>query len=112
MDQPKWLKLSAVGLVIVLAGVAYFLVIGRNSQNKNQTETLGTVEMASPSPLSVVSPTPVYSPSPQSAYNTVMDRRNLANASTLPSTGFPTDLIGIFSVAVVVVGFGLRKFPQ
>lgn len=112
MSQPKWLKLSALGLFILLLGLTYFIVVGRFSPDKSQKVDLpslseGSVKVVTPS----ASPASTSTPTPKSAYQTLSDR-NQTQVDELPNTGFPTEVFGILSAVVVIIGWGLRKFPK
>lgn len=106
MDDPKWLRLITIGLVLAAIAVGYFLFTGRLSSNKiSKTKS-------SPTPSTLgqnVKVTP--SPTPVSAYTTVANRTQ-GQTQTLPSTGFPLGLAVVFSVSALVSGWSLRKFPE
>lgn len=109
MDQPKWLKLSALGLIIVILGFAFFAVTGRFSSKKYTVLPIkeGSIQVASPSPSPIgllPSPTP-------NAYQTLANKTN-PKATNLPNTAFPTGLFVIFSSGAALIGFGLKKFPH
>ena len=108
MDQSKWLIISAAGLVLVLAGLAYFLVIGRFSSKNNPVPVkTGSVNVASPSPDTLGL---AASPSPN-AYQVLADKTS-PKTQSLPNTGFPGALLLVFSSSAVAVGFGLKKFSR
>ncbi|MDO8573234.1 MAG: hypothetical protein Q7R77_00605, partial [Candidatus Daviesbacteria bacterium] len=85
MEDPKWLKLVVIGLVLAAVAVGYFLFTGRFSSNKS---VLGVVPIATQSAKLVVSSP---SPSPVSAYNRITERTAKGGqpVNTLPRTGFP-----------------------
>ncbi len=114
MDDPKWLRFMAIGLVLAAVAVGYFLLSGRLSPGSI------TRTQASPAPTvlgqenqNVPTPTPSVAPSstPSSAYNALVDRtRN--GTQVLPNTGFPVGPAVIFSVSAIIAGWGLRRFPK
>lgn len=111
MEDPRWLRLLTVGLVLAALAVGYFLFTGRFSSNSATRRVAQVVVSPSPSatPAPKVSPTP--SATPSSAYATIANRTK-GGAQTLPRTGFPLDLAAILSVSVMISGWGLRKFPH
>lgn len=110
MDDPRWLRLITIGLVLAALAVGYFLVSGRFAANKStrQAQAPKQVQQMSPSPSPIVSPTP--QPSPQALGVTQGGQRE--GVQTLPRTGFPLALIGIFSASAMIAGWGLCKFPK
>lgn len=105
MEDPRWLRLLTIGLVLAALAVGYFLFTGKFSSN-SATRRVAQV-VASPSPSAV--PTP--SATPSSAYATIANRTK-GGVQTLPRTGFPLDLAAILSVSVMISGWGLRRFPR
>lgn len=123
MDDPRWLRLMTIGLVLAALAVGYFLFTGRLSSN-SKTATQVSKAVSSPTPIASSTPSvlgqnnqvnriPAYSPtpSPASAYNRIASR-NQNNAQTLPDTGFPVEAAVLFSVSALVSGWGLRRFPH
>lgn len=100
MDESPWLRLITIGLVLAALAVGYFLISGRFFVKSPRPEAPveRAVQQPTPTPQVSPSPTPTVTPSTQT--------------STLPRTGFPAMLIGIFSAAASVAGWGLRKFPH
>lgn len=119
MDDPRWLRLVTIGLVLAALAVGYFLISGGFSQkaNRSQAEVVKVEGSPTPSPTSEPSSilgqdTLIYpSPTPASAYNRIVDRTK-GEMQTLPKTGFPSFLMGMFSASAMMVGWGLRKFPH
>lgn len=104
MDDPRWLRLVTIGLVLAALAVGYFLFSGGMSVNKSSK---------APNP-----PSPSGSPSlrpslqaTQSAFSRISERAQ-SDAQTLPGTGFPAGLAIVFSVSAMITGFSLRKFPN
>lgn len=123
MDDPKWLKLVVIGLVLAALATGYFLLSGRLTSNKAATpgtqvsKNIPTATAAaSPSP-SVLgqatqgTPVPVSSSAPASAYSAIVDR-NQGGVQNLPNTGSPVILVSALAVSSMLVGWGLRKFPK
>lgn len=128
MEDPRWLRLLTIGLVLAALVVGYFLFIGKFASNsaKNPPKQV-SLALPSSSPSSSAYPTPIPSASSQSssAYNRIAARSQgqgvqAAAAQTtkggeaivLPRTGFPLDLVAILSVSVMISGWGLRRFPH
>lgn len=105
MEDPRWLRIVTVGLVLAALAVGYFLLTGRFNSN-NQTKPINQVTtQTSPTPAptripNVTPPTPLATPDP---------RRNI---TTLPRTGYFQFILGIISVGIMISGLGLRKFPN
>ena len=94
MDDPRWLRVITVGLVLAALAVGYFFIAGRfSAKNVGQPEVSGVMEQTE-------SPAPVASPSPT------------ADVQALPNTAFPSGLLIVFSAGAIAAGFGLRKFPN
>lgn len=120
MEDPRWLRLIAIGLILAALSVGYFLLSGRlvsNSAIKSTTQVSNVPATASASPSTSVlgqnakdSTTSSPKPTTMSAYDRIASRNQ--PIQTLPKTGFPQVLAGIFSVGVMISGWGLRKFPH
>lgn len=133
MDDPKWLRLVTVGLVLAALAVGYFLLTGRMTSNSTP-KTSNQISKASPSATVApaasqtpavlgqnnrVSPSPAVvvvspSPSPLSAFDTIANRTKGGQIvqKSLPNTGFSTGLIAALSASAVIVGWGLHRFPH
>lgn len=122
MDDPRWLRVITVGLVLAALAVGYYIVTGAFSIKKAtpQTQINKTVQDNSnptllPSenntPSVELSPKPSSQPKATSAYDRII-ARNQAQIQTLPKTGIPVGLIVLLSTSVMTVGLGLRKFPH
>lgn len=118
MDDPRWLRLITIGLVLAAMAGGYFLIAGKFSTNrtgKPQTQVTKVVEQTTqptsqPQVLGQdASPVPVASP--QSAYSRIVNRTQ-GGVQTLPKTGFPVGLLGVISILAIIAGLGLRKFPD
>jgi len=111
MEDPRWLRLVVIGLVLAAVAVGYFLLSGRLfSNNIVKVSPIPTPSVlgqnASPS-ASLSSP----GPTPTSAYNTIVNRTQ-NGTQALPKTGFPAGAAVIFSASVIIIGWGLRKYPK
>lgn len=123
MDDPRWLRVITVGLVLAALAVGYYIVTGAFSIKKTtpQTQVNKTVQdNSNPTLLPSANTTPSVEPSPKpgsqpktttSAYDRIV-ARNQAQIQTLPKTGIPAGLIVLLSTSVMTVGLGLRKFPH
>jgi|GEM_PF-1967413 hypothetical protein len=121
MDDPKWLKLVVIGLVLAALATGYFLLSGRLTSNKAATpgtqvnKNIPTATAAaSPSVLGQATqgtPVPVSSSAPTSAYSAIVDR-NQGGVQNLPNTGSPVIFVSALAVSSMLVGWGLRKFPK
>lgn len=104
MEDGRWLRMITAGLIIAAIVVSFFLLTGRfNGGQRSQ------VARVSPSPTIESLPTP--SPSPDSL-GLATDSGTLQPGQTLPKTGLPLVLLGAFSVAAVISGYFLRKYPE
>ena len=121
MDDPRWLRLITIGLVLAALAVGYFLLAGGFSVGKSKiAQTSGTQQInklqQSPLPKPNTIPLPATASASDhqnasSAYTRIVNRTQ-ATTQTLPKTGFPIGLAVIFSASAVVSGLGLRKFPN
>ncbi len=113
MDDPRWLRVITVGLVLAALAVGYYIVTGAFSVKKTtpQIEVNKTIQNT-PSPTVVPSPKPSIQPQTiTSAYDRIV-ARNQAQIQTLPKTGLPAGFLGLLSISIMVTGLGLRKFPH
>lgn len=114
MEDPRWLRLVVIGLVLAAVAVGYFLLSGRfflnNIAKINPTPSptvLGQSISPTPAPTFISTPTPAAG----SAYDRVVNRVQ-SGTQTLPRTGSPAVAAAIFSASVIIIGWGLRKFPR
>lgn len=116
MDDPRWLRLVTIGLVLAAMAVGYFLIAGKFSANKSakpQTQVTKTVEQTpqpTPSPT-VLGQDTSSSSGAKSAYDRIAERTQ-GQVQTLPKTGFPLGLLAVISISTIISGLGLRKFPK
>lgn len=115
MDDPKWLRLVTIGLVLAALAVGYFLFTGKFSGNVIKK---GSQANASPTATSVLgqstqlSPVPTFVPTQTpSAYTNIVNRAQ-GGTQALPNTGFSVGLAVVFSASTMIIGWGLRKFPK
>ena len=80
MDDPKWLRLITVGLMLSVVVVIYLLFTGTFIGEKNKKVSIQTGQVNGVK----ATPTPV----PVTAYNKIAERTQ-ASVETLPNTGFP-----------------------
>lgn len=122
MDDPKWLRIIIVGLVLAALAIGYYLLSGAFSlgkSNKSQTKVNTTMQNSpapnvagnNPSVIPSASPDTIPSSAPQSAYQRIVER-NQTQVQALPKTGLPTGFLGLLSISIMVTGLGLRKFPH
>jgi hypothetical protein len=106
MEDSRWLRLVTIGLVLMALAVGYFLLSGKLFSNS-------TTKLQSQTNKAVSSPSPTASPSatPASAYTRIAERSQ-GSVQTLPNTGFPVFLVSALSASVMIVGWGLKKFPH
>ncbi len=128
MDDPRWLRLITVGIVLAVLAVGYYIFTGAFSINKSaktQTE-VNQITQKTPSPtiipLAKSSPLPSSKPSvlgnntntanaAQSAYDRIVQRAQ-NQVETLPKTGFPLGAALVFSSSLMIIGLGLRRYPN
>lgn len=121
MDDPRWLRLITIGLVLAALAIGYFLLTGRLTSNTTKTSSqvskaiLSSSPAVTPSPASVpvATSTPAIIPtsSPASAYEAISNRTQ-ETPQTLPKTGFPVGLVTALSVSIIIAGWGLHRFPH
>lgn len=106
MEDPRWLRLVTVGLVLVALAIGYFLLTGRfTSDNTKKAPT--QISQASPIPQPTTPPVLEVSPPTPPAMAAA-----IKNRTTLPKTGYPQALLAVISIGVMVSGLSLRKFPR
>ena len=119
MDDPRWLRIIIVGLVLAALAIGYYLLTGALSLNKSSKtqKPNNTTVQATPTPNIANNPNAIPSASPasasssaQSAYQRIMER-NQSQVQTLPKTGLPAGFVGLLSISIMITGLGLRKFP-
>lgn len=129
MEDPRWLRLIIIGLVLAAVAVGYFLLTGRlasNSTTKDKTQVNTATASATPSVMVVspspsilgqavqTTPSPIPLSTPVSAYNMIVNRTQggAQTGQALPRTGFPLGLAVVFSISTIISGWGLSKFPK
>ena len=126
MEDPKWLRLVTVGLVLAALAVGYFLLTGRFSSNNQPKPNNQVINQVNPTPIPVVSETtmptptsvglgssPSVSPSVSpSASPSAAAPYPRTNVTTLPRTGYQLVILGIIAAGVMISGWGLRKYPH
>ncbi len=119
MEDQRWLRFVTIGLVLAAVAVGYLLVSQRFAGTKvadSNSGVLSTSASSTPKPIiAITTPVPVASapsvPASQSAYQAVANRTK-DGTQTLPSTGFPIFLVGIISIGILSVGWGLKQYPH
>lgn len=110
MDDPRWLRMITIGLVLTALAVGYFLFTG--GFKSNRTQKTSEVMQVSPTPTQIpfatIAPSQTAIPS---AYQQISQRAQ-GGVQNLPNTGFPVGLAVVFSISAIISGFSLRKFPQ
>lgn len=94
--------------------VGYFLIAQRFADPKVSDSKKQEVAVSQPSPQSTPSPSVLgtdTTDATKSAYQRIAERTK-GGVETLPATGFPAVLFGVFSLGAIAVGFGLRRFPK
>lgn len=121
MDDPKWLRLITIGLVLAAVAVGYFLFTGRfSSSNVSKTTQ---ISQASPSATSSAQPSVLGqnsqgfvspTPTPVSAFNKIagLTTKSGQPVNALPRTGFPGSLAAVLAISTMIAGWGLRRFPR
>ena len=123
MDDPRWIRIVIIGLILASLAVGYYLFKGATSlkSTKVQTTTTKTTN-ASPSPVTTIitqesSETEILGQettqtnTPKSAYQTLA-QRSQGSVQTLPKTGFPLEAVAGISAGAMLIGYGLKKFPN
>lgn len=107
MEDPRWLRLITIGLVLSALAVGYFLLTGRFASTKTN-KPVPTAQPSQQVQISQASPTPSPTPVPKPAVAGIAKK----GVSTLPNTGFPASLAITFATSALAAGFGLRKYPN
>ena len=118
MDDPRWLRVITVGLVLAALAVGYYILTGAFSLHKvtPQTQVNKVVQKTTSNPTILPSENTNATPAPsvkptESAYDRIV-ARNQPQIQTLPKTGFPIGMVVVLSSSVMIIGLGLRKFPH
>lgn len=120
MEDTRWLRLVTIGLVLAAMAVGYFLLAQRftgtkvsDSKSDNSKTKVAVATPPTEKPAVPAIPTPLPSPTsaPSSAYDRIVERTK-GGVTQLPVTGSPMILVGILSASAIIVGLGLRKFPD
>lgn len=103
MEDTRWLRLVTIGLVLAAMAVGYFLLAQRFSGTKTEVS-----DQPTPSPSVLGTDT---TDATKSAYQRIAERTK-GGVETLPATGFPALLTGTLFASAVIIGLGLRRFPN
>ncbi len=125
MEDPRWLRLVTVGLVLAALAVGYFLLTGRFSSSNQAKPNKAVINQVNPTPIPVASETTMRgenTPNPTpldaglGAYPTASPSAAApyprGNVTTLPRTGDLQLILVIISTGIMVSGLSLRKFPH
>ncbi len=107
MEADGKLKLIIVGLFLAAFVIGYF-IISQRMQRVQTFPVTGIVQQATPSPA----PQPAETPVPAQLNQQKNGNGNVKGVASLPKTGFPLPLAGIFATSAVVSGWFLRRFPN
>ena len=107
MDDPRWLRLIVVGLVLAALVAGYMILSGgfvksKPAQKSNQAVTEKAVRSPDPSVIPIAT---------GSAYGQLSDRSQ-SNVQRLPNTGPQLGLILLVSLSIMFSGWSLRKFSR
>lgn len=112
MEGEGRLKLIVAGLVLAAFAVGYF-ILAQRFQTTSPTST------PRPTPISqanivIASPSPSASPVALGQNNQIGGGTDLPNTgvSALPKTGFPLPVGVAFTVAAMISGWFLRRYPN
>lgn len=114
MEEPHWLRIITIGLVLAAIAVGYFLVSGKflgakTAKVQNSKQVTQATPVSTPAVFGEITQA---SPEPGvSAYNKIVDRTK-GNIKTLPQTGAPVLMFSLLSASAMIVGWGLKKYPH
>ena len=129
MENPNWLRLIVVGLVLAAMAFGYFLLSNRFVSTKNtkiqkttqvvektqptqEPDIVAVQPSVTPSASPISSPRANVTPTNSPAYTKIAERTNKGGIQTLPKTGAPLFFMGIGALSAIATGLGLRKFPN
>lgn len=126
MDDPRWLRLIVVGLILAALVVGYSLLTGgfvksKPSTKKTEVARQTPIPTTVPTPTQFQTPSPVVSPGPSiipqplpspSPVNNRISEKGQVGIQTLPRTGFPLGLAVTFAISTMIAGWSIRKFPH
>ena len=121
MEDPRWLRLVTVGLVLAALAVGYFLLTGRFNLNNQTKPNNQVINQGSPTPSPIISETAVPGdgtvpnatpPAVGIGSSPVATPNPRSNVTILPRTGYHLIILGIISAGVMISGLGLRKYPH
>lgn len=113
LDNNK-LRLIFAGIVLIVLTLAFIVFRSRFLASNQQAATLPPVNQATTIPVVTISPIATPSkitPTPTKSLTTSAVTIN-RGSQTLPATGFPEVLAGVFAISFMVIGSSLRKFPK
>ena len=107
IDGDNRIRIIIAGLVLAVIAVGYIIFSQKftNSQTKVQNSV-------TPTPIEQTTSTPEDQPIDSALPQTTKGGLSTSGVSTLPKTGFPVALLGIFSTSASIIGWSLRKYPH
>ena len=111
MDSTSRVKLIIIGLILAAIVVGYFVLAQRFQANK----TTSTLTQQTPIPTAtarILVASPLATPGKNIVAASPTSQNNNRNLQTLPKTGLPEILLGVFSLSAIISGWFLRKFPN
>lgn len=114
MEDTGRLKLILVGFFLAAAALGYFILVQRRNEEqtfKSQTRPVEQIETSEANPtIIIISPTPIPSVLGQTTKGG--QPASATVVSSLPATGAPEVLFGIFSISAAIIGWSLKRFPK
>lgn len=111
MEDTNRIRLIMIGIVLCAVAAGYLLFSQANKAFRSSTVSPSPIARSTPSPtpvaLKVVNATPTPSPAAPAVAG-----RSTANQQSLPATGFPAALVGIFALSGAIIGYSLKKYPH
>ncbi len=111
MDNPRWLRIIIIGLILAALAITYYLLTGAFSLKGKSSNLTNNTQQTIPAPSVVPTPSVIPTSAPKTAFDRITER-NQKQVQNLPNTGFPEMLAGMLLISVMTVGLGLRKFPN
>lgn len=98
------IKLIIIGLILAAIVVGYMIFAQKfNASQQGKINNTTNIGVVTPTPA----PTTGIEPTPEALFN-----QQSTDTKTLPGTGFPVGLLGIFATSLIISGFFLRKYPD
>ena len=119
LESGNRLKLIITILILVAIVIVYLIFSQKFASQQSKVVNNGGISVSqiqptiTPTPSIAITPTPLLNK--QDAQSGVAKGgQSLSNGevSSLPKTGFPATLMGVFSASAIVAGWFLRKYPN